>query len=70
MSKIKLQLASKKIHTKWLVEKHLTHQSEVRKRHTGYHGYELWCRECQIHLQWISKEDGDYLESRGLVVGS
>lgn len=34
--------------------RHLQHQAEIRPCKSGPHRYELWCLECDQHIQWVS----------------
>ena len=50
------------------LEKHATHQVEIRNvRNTSHYG-QYWCKECDQHVTWISKEDWKKAQELGLVV--
>lgn len=39
------------------------HQMELRKG-SGPHAYQLWCTECNKHVQWVSTRDAFYITRR------
>jgi hypothetical protein len=40
--------------------RHLTHQVEVRPG-KAHNAGELYCTECQKHIQWLSRQDYEFL---------
>ena len=42
-------------------QRHAQHQVEVRPG-SGPHPAQLWCRQCQRHVQWITQAQAELLK--------
>ena len=41
--------------TPW--QKHLNHTVQLRVRTVGPHRVQVWCEQCDCHVQWLSSRD-------------